>query len=322
MCSAEAIETTNSAPFWAMGLPNSRMAPNTRHIVSDNPTNFVPGSSNFGAFDPIRPIDLDPKLDSRTSAIYLNEYGTIDVKEEQLEPFRSLFQLDNTSENNQFTNLAIERKHKIREIILTGFRAINSRVSASAEVMKLLSSPFLADPYKNNLRLVRVATLDAYLSNALYLGIEKSTLYRDGCTSPFYRPRPDPAEDIRKSVAKMSARIPEHLKPTPPQVLCPHHRYLELLPFPTLRARAIALTSRNPPLIDAAELKRDIINDGLICWRSSGSGTGQPWDMKSWEAAPWFLRKWPVLVGGEEEEVWKQMMWWRELRGEERISSI
>jgi hypothetical protein len=148
------------------------------------------------------------------------------------------------------------------------------------------------------------------------------SLYRDGCPSPFYRPRPDSAEDIRSAVAKMSARVPEHLKPTPPQVLCPHHPYLDLLPFPILRARAIALTSRNPPLINLAELKSDILNDGLICWHTSGSETGQPWDMKSWEAAPWFLRKWSVLVGGEEEEVWKQTMWWRELRGEEKISDI
>lgn len=320
--SAEALEPTDSVHFWAQAMDLSSLGgdPNRRHSISVNMPNFMPRSSNSDKFHSVPLINLDPKLDYQTPTVYLNEYGTIDQKKDQLEPFRRLFQLDNTSENNQLISLAIKRKHEIRDIMLAGFRAINSRANSSEQAMNLLSSPFLADPYKINLRLVRVATLDAFLSNALSLGMDIPTLYRDRCPSPFYRPRSNPAEDLQNSVAKMSIRIPEHLRPTPPQVLCPHHPYLDLLPFPILRARAIALTSRNPPLINAAELKSDIMNDGLICWRTSGSGTGQPWDMKSWEAAPWFLRKWSILVGGEEEEVWKQTMWWRELRGEERIS--
>jgi hypothetical protein len=324
MYSAETLERTDSVDYWARVLDVSHLSGdlNRRHSNGGSDPNLMPRYSNPDAFHPSLPINLDPKLDYRTSAVYLNEYGTIDQKKDQLEPFRRLFQLDNTPENNQLINLAIERKHDIREIMLAGFRAINSPVNSSKEAMKLLSSPFLADPYKNNLRLVRAATLDAYLSNALSLGMDIPTLYREHCSSPFYRPRTNRGEDIRNLVAKMSINLPEHLKPTPPQVLCPHHPYLDLLPFPTLRARAIALTSRNPPLIDGAELKSDIMSDGLICWRTSGSGRGQPWNMKSWEAAPWFLKKWSILVGGEEEEVWKQTKWWRELRGEERISNL
>jgi hypothetical protein len=249
--------------------------------------------------------------------VYLNEHGTIDQRKDNLEPFRRLFQLDDTTENNQLISLAVERKHEIRDIMLASFRAINSRANSSPEARNLLSSPFAADPYKNNLRLVKVATLDAYLANALSLNLSIPELYRDGCPSPFYRPHASPLPSLRTAVAKQWSRIPEHLRPTPPQVLCPHHPYLDLLPFPILRARAIALAARKPPLIDAAELKADIMNDGLICWRTSGSGTGQPWDMKSWEAAPWFLRKWRVLVGGEEEEMWRQTRWWRGVRGEE-----
>jgi len=324
MYSAETFEHTNSVNYWAQVLDASHLSGdlNRRHLNGGSDPNPIPGYSNSDAFHLGLPINPDPKLDYRTSAVYLNEHGTIDQKKDQLEPFRRLFQLDNTSENNQLISLAIERKHEIREIMLAGFRAINSPVNSSKEAMKLLSSPFLADPYKNNLRLVRAATVDAYLCNALSLGMDIPTLYRDNCPSPFYRPRKNRGEDIRNLVAKMSANLPEHLKPTPPQVLCPHHPYLDLLPFPILRARAVALTFRNPPLIDAAKLKSDIMNDGLICWRTSGSGRGQPWDMRSWEAAPWFLKKWSILVGGEEGEVWKQTMWWRELRGEERISNL
>jgi hypothetical protein len=324
MYPAERFEPIDPVQFWAFAMDSSNSSEDSNriHSIGGNKSNFMARSSNPETFLPGQPITLDPKLVYQTSAVYLNEYGTIDQKKDQLEPFRRLFQLDDTAENNQLITLAVERKHEIKDIMLAGFRAINSRANSSPGAMNLLSPPFLADPYKNNLRLVRVATLDAYLSNALSLGMDIPSLYRDDCPSPFYRPRPDSAEDIRSAVAKMSARIPEHLKPTPPQVLCPHRPYLDLLPFPILRARAIALMSRNPPLINSAELKSDIMNDGLICWRTSGSGTGQPWDMKSWEAAPWFLRKWPVLVGGEEEEVWKQTVWWRELRGEGKISDI
>jgi hypothetical protein len=72
--------------------------------------------------------------------------------------------------------------------MLAGFRAINSPANSSKEAMNLLSSPFLADPYKNNLRLIRVATLDAYLTNGLSLGMNTPALYLDNCPSPFYRP--------------------------------------------------------------------------------------------------------------------------------------
>jgi len=31
------------------------------------------------------------------------------------------------------------------------------------------------------------------------------------------------------------------------------------------------------------------------------------------------LRKWWILIGGEETDVWCQTKWWRELRGEKRL---
>jgi hypothetical protein len=48
------------------------------------------------------------------------------------------------------------------------------------------------------------------------------------------------------------------------------------------------------------ELKKDMFQDGLACWSNNGGGKeggmGQPWDMRSWEAAEWFVRKWSGLV--------------------------
>ena len=84
---------------------------------------------------------------------------------------------------------------------------------------------------------------------------------------------------------------PTHLQPTLPQILFPHHPLLDLLPLPALRTRAVMLAATAPTLIDAVDLKRDIVgNAGIVCRGE------QPWDMHSWVAAPWFLRKWKLLL--------------------------
>lgn len=48
------------------------------------------------------------------------------------------------------------------------------------------------------------------------------------------------------------------------------------------------------------------------------------WSTRSWEATPWFLRKWAWLIGSETDErlrgdtegVWLGSRWWRHLRGD------
>jgi hypothetical protein len=70
-------------------------------------------------------------------------------------------------------------------------------------------------------------------------------------------------------------------------------------------------------VFDEQELTRDLDNDGIVCWGAdSGVGTGVPWDHRSWECKPWFLRKWWMLTGGVEGEMGKQSRWWAEMRGE------
>jgi hypothetical protein len=94
--------------------------------------------------------------------------------------------------------------------------------------------------------------------------------------------------------------------------------------MPVFRARAITLAATRPHLVNMTELKKDmVVEDGLVLWSPTSSsvsshqrdGRGQPWDIRSWEAAPWFLRKWRMLVDGE-GEVWKQSLWWQTARGE------
>ncbi|KAH8697642.1 hypothetical protein BGW36DRAFT_397307 [Talaromyces proteolyticus] len=113
--------------------------------------------------------------------------------------------------------------------------------------------------------------------------------------------------------------------PTLSQMLCPHPAFMDLIPFPVFRARAITLLAMQPHLINLQELKNDLaIENGLSYWSTAsneartpmvGATQGQPWDMHSWEVAPWFLCKWRTLFGGEDGEVWNQSLWWQRARG-------
>lgn len=126
------------------------------------------------------------------------------------------------------------------------------------------------------------------------------------CPSPFYRPT-TPTDDPKALLAATaSLAIPAHLQPTLPQILFPHHPCFDLLPFPVLRARAITLAAVTPQLTNLFDLKKDIIEDGLI-YNRKNNGSKQPWDMRSWEAAPRFLDKWRLLIDGD--------CWWQTVSG-------
>ncbi|OCL13810.1 hypothetical protein AOQ84DRAFT_282391, partial [Glonium stellatum] len=99
-----------------------------------------------------------------------------------------------------------------------------------------------------------------------------------------------------------------------------HHPYIDILPFPNFRDRVLAATSTDPPLIDEDELCLDFSNDGMVCWGSTsgnlGMQAGVSWDMRSWEPAIWFLRKYWFLIDGQEDDMWKSARWWHMMRGE------
>lgn len=176
-----------------------------------------------------------------------------------------------------------------------------------------------ADPCANNLEFPQVSLLRICLSNARCLGINIDTLFGWNCMSlcsPFYRPTTTTEDDPKALLAAVSSpSIPKNLQPTLPQVLFPHHPILDLIPFPGLRACAITLAATSPPLLSPLELKKDIIFGGLVCWGTKKNPGGQPWDMRSWEAAPWFLEKWRLLVDGRDGELSRQSTWWRGMRG-------
>lgn len=132
--------------------------------------------------------------------------------------------------------------------------------------------------------------------------------------SPALIEHPTPSLHSRPSVAE----IKPDLRPTHTQLVTPHPSYLDCIIYPSFRDRAIELSAANK--LNHWDLFCDIISDGLVCWGSAnktGMENGVAWSMRSWEARPWFLKKWWFLAGGEEEEVWQNSRWWWSMRGED-----
>ncbi len=97
-----------------------------------------------------------------------------------------------------------------------------------------------------------------------------------------------------------------------------------MIPFATFRERAVAALECEPPLFDESEMCDDMCKDALVCWGSDGSGqrgsggmaAGVPWDVRSWEPKPWFLKKYWFLVGDWDDEMWSSARWWHAMRNE------
>ncbi|KAI0904124.1 hypothetical protein F4823DRAFT_233297 [Ustulina deusta] len=146
----------------------------------------------------------------------------------------------------------------------------------------------------------------ACLSNAICIGIDLTELMycERPCMSPFYRPRAQTNEDPTALVTASSYdSLPASLKPTLAQILIPHHASLDLIPLPRLRERAILLCAALPRTFSLWEMKLDIYTrNALICQdRNASSGSvSQPWDTHGWQAAPWFLSKWKMVVDTDE----------------------
>jgi hypothetical protein len=186
---------------------------------------------------------------------------------------------------------------------------------------------YLADPYQNAILFSQVTILNICAQNANCLGMAPEDFISDNCLSlcsPFYRPVSASDDPVTLLAAVSKPFTPTFLQPTLSQILFPHHPIFDLIPIPGFRERAIMLATTSPALLNSLELKQDIMCGGLVCWGtkhgSNHGGKGQPWDLRSWEAAPWFLKKWRLLVGGKDGDLWKQSMWWRNLRGETMTS--
>ncbi|WZH48594.1 BZIP domain-containing protein [Fusarium acuminatum] len=190
------------------------------------------------------------------------------------------------------------------------------------------------DLYLNMLQFSTSAFFASCLANAVSLGFDLSRIANCSveCMSPFYQPNLCTTQDHTTLAQAGSGvlssynntAIPIHLRPTMAQILIPHHVSLDLIPLPFLRERAIMLSAAMPHVFNNWELKVDIYDrGGLTIWRLDSSNRGKgangrdsypPWDMKSWEAAPWFLKKWCVLIGGNHDELYNQSIGWQVVR--------
>jgi hypothetical protein len=221
---------------------------------------------------------------------------------------------------------------------ITGHSDSSSTVDTSTSVRddQLLRLP---DPIANSFRVAQLSFLAAYMANAAHLGLSSSAAAHHATESPFFvhgAAALSPEDAVREQ--DFFHTLKPDLQPCATQIMYSHHPFLDVLPFRTFRERAILLLRAEPPMFDQAELCRDLLNDGLVCWGSTttfgcggggrsgaaaaaatasrGPGSGTPWDIRSWEARPWFLKKWWMVAGGKGCEMESQSRWWYEMRGE------
>ncbi|KAF5717818.1 hypothetical protein FMUND_5549 [Fusarium mundagurra] len=121
----------------------------------------------------------------------------------------------------------------------------------------------------------------AVANNATLLGFDRAHMCTDEAISPFNINGPFSAD----------YNPPSALEPTEVQKTVLHHPWLDIFPFPKFRDNVILAAAAE--LLDDGELCEDIseINwenvekPSLIVWGDSSVPN-------SWEASPWFLRKW------------------------------
>ncbi|KAM0444930.1 hypothetical protein ACHAQK_002465 [Fusarium lateritium] len=144
----------------------------------------------------------------------------------------------------------------------------------------------------------------AIAKNATLLGFDRALMCLDEAISPFNHNGPSPP----------SFNPPEPLEPTQVQREVFHHPWLDIFPFPRFRDNMIRAVDAG--LLDDDDLCQDIAEanlgnvqkPSLIVW-------GDASVPHSWEASPWFVRKWGWLLQGCPEmlEVTNR---WRQSRGE------
>jgi hypothetical protein len=165
----------------------------------------------------------------------------------------------------------------------------------------------------------------------MHIGITEEMICAEKSLSPFFWPSVESADEMVKAnaictVQRIFETLKPDLRPGSEQITVNHHPYIDILPFPTLRKNLIIHQEE----IDEDEFFHDMLT-GLVCWGGAGVGrkdrqdstgyasTGTPWDVRSWEATVWFLKKYWTLLGGEDGELVRQSEWWRSMRGDDTL---
>lgn len=194
------------------------------------------------------------------------------------------------------------------------------------------NSSYIADPGASKIHFMQNAVFSAIMHNAICLGFDLNEVAACSFSyiSPFYQPNATPQTDPKDLLTSANLpttnTMPANLRPTLSQLLIPHHASLDLIPLPLLRERAIMLSAAMPFVYNLTEFKTDIfVRGGLMVWSSSATELSdavtntkrsclQPWDSECWEAAPWFLEKWSIVVDGRQGELGRRSLRWASVR--------
>ncbi|KAK5993968.1 hypothetical protein PT974_07406 [Cladobotryum mycophilum] len=194
-----------------------------------------------------------------------------------------------------------EKRITLKDVLRRGLQSLGESSMSPADRHRLMRSQShsrLPDPHVDSFRITRMSFIAAMIHNAAIIGLTPPEIYDHDFESPIYTA----ALSQSTSTQGLFAGLKKDLKPTQNQLAHPHHPYIDLIPFPGFRERVISLLQSSPPVFDQDELCHDLQNGGIICWGSSlGAGVGNsgaPWDIRSWEAQPWFMKKWWMLTGG------------------------
>ncbi|KAI0101031.1 hypothetical protein GGR51DRAFT_338687 [Nemania sp. FL0031] len=190
--------------------------------------------------------------------------------------------------------------------------AVSSAPASTAQIDENKHPPALiamATRLRGSLEDNPTAVFRACLTNAICIGMDLTALMycERPCMSPFYQPAiarmsGDPAALI---AASSHGSLPPALRPTLAQILIPHHASFDLIPLPRLRDRAILMCAALPHMFSLWEMKLDIYTRNALLCQGHDSSTGtvaQPWDTRCWQATPWFLSKWKMVVNTDDVE--------------------
>jgi hypothetical protein len=174
-----------------------------------------------------------------------------------------------------------------------------------------------------------MCTITALWAVGNHVGIDEEVLCADESLSPFFRSSTDSDDALTnanmvRAIQGTFKNLKPDMRPTKEQITMNHHPYVDILPCRTLRKNLIIQQGD----FDEDEFFHDTLS-GLVCWGGSGIGkrdrnlstgyasSGTPWDIRSWEARVWFLKKYWNLLGGDDGELVRQSEWWRNIRGDD-----
>ncbi len=206
----------------------------------------------------------------------------------------------------------------VKQVVESGVRLLAQLNGPDKWPAQEWSQPQFPNIHANNIALTTMSCLSAQLANAIQLNYAPEDLLPYNAQSRFYIPgwensEFDSSANIRNEQLEC---FPLDLVPTSAQRRFPHHPAIDLIPWPSFRSKFITATATNPPMFDEDDAYLDMISGGLRCWTSvKGNGISPPSDSRSWEAMPWFIEKWAVLMDGPDGEISRTSAWWRRMQG-------